>query len=282
MADRSPLVIDATTGDIRAAASTDNVRALGSLQTNGDCTFGGNTGHVGYAQVTGATYSDGRVNWRGDVTLPALTTAASPYNSYSGTGFSACSRLRQDVTSPATVTGMLNGEDGEVLVWVNIATALANTTTFTHEDVLSTATQRFTLPGGAPLVLGAGGTQVFQYDITTTRWRAWGPPNYYTPATPTRALDATFTPSATNYTLCSYTIEFATAAGNDGSVELRSDTASPPTTVRESARSALVGGTSITIRQTLRYLCPPAHTIKLVTAGTGTITIAHQTEVSFL
>lgn len=98
------------------------------------------------------------------------------------------------------------------------------------------------------------------------------------PTTPTRALDATFTPSTTKWTMVMYTINLACNAGQTSTVELRSDNAATPTTARCSATLAPVGGTSVAVRQELVYLVPPGDTVKLVSAGTGTPTIAHQTE----
>lgn len=101
------------------------------------------------------------------------------------------------------------------------------------------------------------------------------------PTTPTRALDAVFTPDASKFVLCVYTIQIVGAAGTTCAVELRSDSAVTPTTVRCSATLTVVGaGDSDTVRQILVHLCPPGHTVKLVSSGTGVPTIAHQTETA--
>jgi hypothetical protein len=101
------------------------------------------------------------------------------------------------------------------------------------------------------------------------------------PVTPTRALDTAFTPSATKFVLCIYTIQCVGAAGTSSTVELRSDNATTPTTVRCSAMLAVTGaGDSDTVRQLLVYLCPPGDNVKLVSSGAGVLTIAHQTEVA--
>lgn len=95
------------------------------------------------------------------------------------------------------------------------------------------------------------------------------------PTTPARALDAVFTPSPSKWVLCIYTIQLVEGTAQTSTVELRSDSASPPTTVR---CSAILAATTVTGRQLLVYLCPPGDNVKLVSSGTGTPTIVHQTE----
>lgn len=103
-----------------------------------------------------------------------------------------------------------------------------------------------------------------------------------TPTTPTRALDVAFAPHATDYVMGMYTIEMACDPGESSVVELRSDAANPPTTVRCSAKlsaDAALGG-SVTGRQQLTYVAQPGHFVKLVSSGTGAASIAHQTELA--
>jgi hypothetical protein len=103
------------------------------------------------------------------------------------------------------------------------------------------------------------------------------------PLTPARALDTTFTPDTGKFVLCIYTIQLVCAAGQTETVELRSDSASPPTAVRCSASLSVTGsGDSDTIHQVLMYLCPEGDNVRLVSSGTGTPTIAHQTEIAIM
>src|SRR5678815_4563571 len=82
------------------------------------------------------------------------------------------------------------------------------------------------------------------------------------PTTPTRTLDTEFTPSATKWTLCSYVVQLVAADAATPSVELRSDSASPPTTARAVASLAPTStGGSVTVKQTLTYLVPPGHKV---------------------
>jgi hypothetical protein len=122
---------------------------------------------------------------------------------------------------------------------------------------------------------------MLRYDGTSQRWRATNSGHdIWTPSTPSRALNTTFTPSTTNFVHCIYTIQLVETPGQDGTVELRSDTASPPTTVRCSGRSAAGAllGASVTNRTILTYVCPPGDNVRIVTSGTGTFSIVNQTE----
>jgi len=103
------------------------------------------------------------------------------------------------------------------------------------------------------------------------------------PVTPSRALDSTFTPDAAKWVLCTYTIQIVAAAGTSALVELRSDAATPPTTVRCSVTLSVTGaGDSDTVQAQLVYLCPPGDNVRLVSSGTATPTIAHQTETAMM
>lgn len=99
------------------------------------------------------------------------------------------------------------------------------------------------------------------------------------PSASARSLDTSFQPSATGHVLVGYTIQHVCAHGNDGTVELRSDAADPPTTVRAISRGAVTDdAAAVTTNQQLSYIVPPGHYVKLVKQGTGTITVAAQYE----
>lgn len=112
----------------------------------------------------------------------------------------------------------------------------------------------------------------------------------YAPATSTRTLNSVFTPNATKAVFVNYTIQITCSAtiasSQTGKVELRSDTATTPTTARcavENTNAIGLGvGIGITNTQSssLAYLVPPGHKVTLVSSGTGTITILNQTEVT--
>lgn len=116
--------------------------------------------------------------------------------------------------------------------------------------------------------------------------------NTAVPSTPTRALNTSFIPNATYPSWVCYTIEITCTAsltgGQTGGVELRSDTAATPTTVRASVSNAnsvslAIALTAInTQRATVSYLVPAGHSVKLVSSSTGSpsISIINQVEVA--
>lgn len=94
------------------------------------------------------------------------------------------------------------------------------------------------------------------------------------PAQPSRVIGTAYQPSTTQQVLIAVTVEMVATSAQDGSVALESDAATTPTTERASARLAVgSGGVSTTIRQTLVYIVPIGHYVKLVSSGTGTHTV---------
>lgn len=114
----------------------------------------------------------------------------------------------------------------------------------------------------------------------------------FIPSTPSRALNTTFTPDANHYVMCIYTISIsatATLSSNQNAlVELRSDSATTPTTVRCSTASGvnLTLGVALGFTNSqstvLVYIVPPGHNVKLVSTltGTPTVTLVNQTEIT--
>jgi hypothetical protein len=80
-----------------------------------------------------------------------------------------------------------------------------------------------------------------------------------------------------------YTLTLDADNDETATCELRSDSAATPTTVRCSASLAAsdpgAATPKIVGRQQLTYVVPPAHTVKLVTSGSGVVTLTHQTEM---
>ena len=109
-------------------------------------------------------------------------------------------------------------------------------------------------------------------------------------STPTRVLNTTFAPNSTRPVLVIYTVEISCTAtllgGQAGTVELRSDMAATPTTVRSSVSNANTVSLAIALtavntqRGVLTYLVPPGHNVRLVVSGSATITLVNQTEVT--
>lgn len=113
-----------------------------------------------------------------------------------------------------------------------------------------------------------------------------------TPTNPVRALNTNFTPHATRPVLCIYSVEIGgqttLLSGDDGVIELRSDTATPPVTVRCSIRNRIaqtVGvtiGTQSVVRGTLTYMVPAGHNVRLQTVvllAAPTFAITSSTEI---
>lgn len=113
----------------------------------------------------------------------------------------------------------------------------------------------------------------------------------FTPnSAPGRALNAAFQPSTTRPTLVMYTVRIAGAATANltgGRIELRSDTANPPTTNRCQARSQwkVTGALTTMLDEqdvVLTYLVPAGHFVDLVSTtenGAPTFTLVVQTEI---
>lgn len=114
----------------------------------------------------------------------------------------------------------------------------------------------------------------------------------FTPTTTSRTFNTDFTPSATRPTLVIYSVEIGCTttllSGDDGVIELRSDTAGTPTTVRCSVRNRLFQslgvtvGTNSVVRDLLVYLVPAGHNVRLATVtlvAAPVFTLVHQTEI---
>lgn len=114
-----------------------------------------------------------------------------------------------------------------------------------------------------------------------------------TPSTPSRSLNATFTPNASKAVMACYSVNISVTnpllAGNSSAtVNLVSDTASTPTTVRAVAAATSSVGLTVTVQITqqqttpLCYIVPANHNVRLnsSTSGTASVTIVAQTEES--
>lgn len=110
-------------------------------------------------------------------------------------------------------------------------------------------------------------------------------------ATPTRTMGTAFQPSATRPVLCVYTVQIAAAfsltSGQTGTVQFLSDSANPPTVIRNVTSSGLTGSLTIGLNMTntqqavIVYLVPAGDWVKLVSSGTATITLVQQVEITF-
>jgi len=121
-----------------------------------------------------------------------------------------------------------------------------------------------------------------------------GPAVIVTSTTPARVFGTAFQPNATRASFCSYSAKIACVAAigggaQEGKIELLSDAANPPTTVRATMANRLSLALALTLSVTdektmpLYYLVPAGHYVKLVTTqvvGTPTFTLITQVEES--
>lgn len=112
--------------------------------------------------------------WLKGNTISPAAIGAGPTADYAPAGIDTADCIRQDTSAPAIVAGLnitaASLGNRRLLLWQNIS---ANTTTFNHEDAVNeaTAARRFNLPGAVNLVVVAGGSAMFWYDLTSQRYR---------------------------------------------------------------------------------------------------------------
>ena len=118
-------------------------------------------------------------------TTVSFTSAISPTalsgstDNYAPTNIGTNTTIHQDVSSAATLTGLLssvtNGStSGRLLFLEDIATTAGDTLTLVNESASSTAANRFRLPGGLNYTLQPGDGITLRYDATVSRWRLEG------------------------------------------------------------------------------------------------------------
>lgn len=106
-------------------------------------------------------------------TLAAINRALTPaqitanQNDYNPAGFSTADYLRLDTSASWNITGMLAGSDGAIKITHNKG---AFNVVFKREDAGSAAANRFNVI--SDVILGAGDACIWQYDLTSARWRA--------------------------------------------------------------------------------------------------------------
>lgn len=114
----------------------------------------------------------------------------------------------------------------------------------------------------------------------------------FSPANNARALNTNFTPSTTRDTFVGYSITSTCTAsligGQTQTVELRSDSAASPTTVRATYTNANTVSLAIAITVTntqagqLSTIVPRGHSVRINSAGTCTaVSIISQVEIPF-
>jgi hypothetical protein len=102
----------------------------------------------------------------GNLTPPAIAGINDNY--LPGGPTAIYSVLRQDLSAPATITGLGIVGTGIRIILRNISPAFA--LTLTHEDIGSLPFERFNLPGAANLIILPLGSREVVYDIDAQRW----------------------------------------------------------------------------------------------------------------
>jgi hypothetical protein len=145
--------------------------------TAGNATGTGVGGDINKTPGTSGTGRFGLEFSLGAVALNSILTpaalAAGNNNNYAPANLHSANALRltPDATG-STITGIefVTGQNGRVLVIENISTTAS--ITLTNEDGLSTATNRFSLPGNASVTIAPNGSFQIWYDPTSGRWRS--------------------------------------------------------------------------------------------------------------
>lgn len=109
----------------------------------------------------------------------------------------------------------------------------------------------------------------------------------FTVNTSARTLNTNFTPDPGRPVLVIYSVRIDVGSTEAGRVELRSDAAVTPTTVRSTVRhsmtvNGLLSNGSGSTTHVLSYLVPAGHNVRLVTTndtGTPVYSITSQTEI---
>jgi len=120
------------------------------------------TGNIGIATAAPNVTFDvnGGIAYR-QTTKAQITANQNDY------AIGAQSSFRINSDAARNITGITGGFDGKLLIIRNTG---AFAITFTHQDALSTATNRILCSTGANISLAANGTLTLQYDATTQRW----------------------------------------------------------------------------------------------------------------
>lgn len=105
---------------------------------------------------------------QGDIT-PTQIVAVT--NDWSPTGISTATIVRVSTDANRFLNGITGGADGRMLIIQNVGTQILS---LGHENVGSTAANRFHLSSGTDIQVPADGSVILVYDTTLSRWRDTG------------------------------------------------------------------------------------------------------------
>jgi hypothetical protein len=122
-------------------------------------------------QLAGALTTNGARVVGGAITPTTITDSAVHAN-FAPTGFATCGVIRQVITGTNVPTygGLAGGTDGRVVYVICLGATANDQLGLAHEDVTSTAANRFSLPGATGLQLPQFGAVSVRYDGVASRW----------------------------------------------------------------------------------------------------------------
>lgn len=160
MADRE--LTDVSIGTIATAAAGDLLYAVDVSDTSGDPA--GTTKSLSLSVLKSFLLGN-LVALAGDIT-PAQLTADQ--NDWTPTGLADAVVIRVDADQRRTITGITGGEDGRLLILINVGAAADSEIILAGESTSSTAANRF---AGGGEYLAPGDAILMMYDGTASRWR---------------------------------------------------------------------------------------------------------------
>ena len=143
---------------------------VASISTNGAATFNGTTIISGATTLSGAITIGGTTTALSGVISPA--SLGSSQNDWAPAGIATANVVRVTLSAFISITGINATQGAGRLLWLS---NLSNQNlTITHEDVLSTAANRFNLANSANIVLTQYQGVMFWYDGSAARWKTFG------------------------------------------------------------------------------------------------------------
>jgi hypothetical protein len=222
-------------------------------------------------------------------------------NCYTG-GPSIC-QLTGNADGTSRITGLSSGNWGHGdMIW--IANRGAYPIILAHASTASTLSNRLALTAGHDEIIAPGRVVILYAQLD---WSSDPSPfigfreltgngivDVTATTTPSRSLGTAFQPNATRTTLVTYSASadctISLSGGQEGRVEILSDSANPPTTVRGDVTGCKATGTVVLgvsevngARGTVTYMVPASDYVLLRSVnvtGTPSYALTHQTEQS--
>lgn len=150
--------------------------AANQFYLHSDSNISGSGYTIGHRDAAVFVYNSDRSKWQlvsGSVFRKLTLTGAitdvalgATVNNYAPAGIQYSTTLRLAPSGGnATITGILGGSDGDILVVQAFGTLI-----FTHQDAGSSAGNKFLLPGGTSMTINNYGAAIFRYDSNNSSW----------------------------------------------------------------------------------------------------------------